>query len=69
MKPKNGSWYTVNEAAAILGRSPDFIRIRMAAGLLPIGRVVPPVRKNGRTSYMIFPDMLERYMGKEKNNE
>ena len=56
---------SVAEAAKILGKSPQFIRMYMDMGMLPIGRVVS--RPGGqRKTYLIYRHLVEKEMGVEK---
>ena len=53
---------TVKEAASALGVSPQFVRIAMQKGVLPIGTAV---KMSSRWTYHISPHLLERYTGKK----
>ena len=52
---------TVAEAAARMGKSPQFIRICLQQGLLPIGTAVKTGKKNW--NYYISPKLLDEYIG------
>lgn len=51
---------SVKEAAEVLGVSPQFVRIGMQRGLLPIGTAV---KMSSRWTYHISPKLLEEYVG------
>lgn len=48
------------EAAAILGTSPEFVRVAMQQGRLPIGTAV---KTSSRWTYYISGKLLEEYSG------
>ena len=54
------------EAAVILNVSPQFVRIAMQQGKLPIGTAT---RMSGRWSYHISEKLLEDYSGKDIKSE
>ena len=56
---------TVKDAAKRLGVSPQFVRIGMQRGRLPIGAAV---KMSSRWSYYISPELLDRYAKKEEAN-
>lgn len=56
---------TVKAAAEILGVSPQFIRIGMQRGLLPIGAAV---KMSSKWTYHISPAKLREYIGEEENH-
>ena len=51
----------VAEAARLMGKSEQFIRIQMQRGLLPIG--CAKQNQNGKYSYYISPKLFEEYTG------
>lgn len=51
----------VSEAAKLMGKSEQFVRIQMQRGLLPIGSVKQ--NANGKYSYYISPKLFEEYTG------
>ena len=52
---------TVAEAAKLMGVSPQFVRIGLQRGLLPIGAAV---KLRSRWAYYISPELLERFTKK-----
>ena len=58
----------VEEAAKILGMSRQGVREHMKRNLfpIPIGYVIKPGRKH---EYHIYKEMLNRYLGKEKQGD
>ena len=52
-------------AAAVMGKGPQFIRIGIQRGLLPIGEAlkVNEASKRGRYNYYISPRLLRKYTG------
>lgn len=51
----------VAEAARLMGKSEQFIRIQLQRGLLPIG--CAKQNQNGKYSYYISPKLFEEYTG------
>ena len=51
----------VAEAARLMKKSEQFVRIQMQRGLLPIGCVKQ--NQNGKYSYYISPKLFEEYTG------
>lgn len=51
----------VSEAAKLMGKSEQFIRIQLQRGLLPIG--CAKQSSNGKYSYYISPKLFEEYTG------
>lgn len=51
---------SVAEAAKILGKSEQFVRIGLQRGLLPIGTAV---KMSSRWTYHISPKLLAEYVG------
>lgn len=51
----------VSEAAKLMGKSEQFIRIQLQRGLLPIG--CAKQNANGKYSYYISPKLFEEYTG------
>lgn len=58
---------TVAEAARRMGKSPQFVRICLQRGLLPIGVAIKTAEKN--YNYYISPKLLDEYIGKEQDDE
>lgn len=56
----------VNEAAKILGKSPQFVRIGLQRGVLPIGTAV---KMSSRWTYYISEEQLKKYVGEKKFNK
>lgn len=54
---------TVKQAAKILGKSQQFIRIGLQTGTLPIGTAV---KMSSKWTYHISKKQLEEYIGNEK---
>ena len=52
----------VADAAKLLGVSPQFVRIGMQRGLLPIGTAV---KMSSVWTYHISPNLLEQYINKK----
>lgn len=57
---------TVEDAARVLGVSPQFVRRGLQQGRLPIGAAV---KGKSRWSYHISEHLLEQYNGKGQNND
>lgn len=55
---------TVSEAAKILGKSEQFVRIGMQRGLLPIGTAI---KMSSIWTYHISPKKFEEYTGVSLN--
>lgn len=53
---------TVKEAAKILGKSPQFVRIGLQRGVLLIGTVV---KMSSRWTYHISEEQLKKYAGEK----
>lgn len=56
----------VNEAAKILGKSPQFVRIGLQRGVLPIGTAV---KMSSRWTYYISEEQLKKYVGEKNFNK
>ena len=54
------------EAAAIMGASPQFVRIAMQQGLLPIGCAI---KMSSQWTYNISRDRLAEYLGRNIDGE
>ena len=54
----------VNEAAKILGMNPQGVRQQMKAGILDIGRVVPPTGKKVNHEYHVYINKLNKVLVK-----
>lgn len=52
---------TVKEAAKMMGKTEQFIRIGLQRGLLPIGNAIQ--NPGGKYSYYISPELFEKYTG------
>ena len=57
---------TVSEAAKILGKSPQFVRIGLQRGVLPIGTAV---KMSSRWTYHISEEQLKKYAGEKNFNK
>lgn len=57
---------SVREAAKILGKSEQFVRIGLRRGLLPIGTAV---KMSSIWTYHISPKLLEEYSGVDLKQE
>lgn len=62
----------VKEAAKLMNKTEQFIRIGLQRGLLPIGTAVK--NPGGKYSYYISPELFEKYTGikvetKKENTE
>lgn len=57
---------TVNEAAKILGKSPQFVRIGLQRGVLPIGTAV---KMSSRWTYYVNEYQLRQYLGLKEGEE
>lgn len=53
----------VNVAARIMGKSPQFIRIGLQRGILPIGRALKTNDRNEQYDYYISPRLLAEFTG------
>lgn len=71
MRIKEGDYMsqkvTVAEAARRMGKAPQFVRLCMQRGLLPIGTATKTGKKNW--NYYISPKLLDEYIGKENVDE
>ncbi len=64
MTTKKRPYLTPEQASPLLGMSPDYIRAQLRRGMLPIGHAMKsPKGKHWR--FMIYPEMLSKYIGKE----
>lgn len=52
---------TVKEAARLMGKTEQFVRIGLQRNLLPIGHAV--LNPGGKYSYYISPELFEKYTG------
>lgn len=57
---------TTVEAAAIIDTSPQYVRVAMQRGVLPIGTAV---KMSSVWTYNISPKLLEEYSGKDIEKE
>ena len=63
----------VDDVARLMKKSPQFIRVGLQRGLLPIGHAIQ--NPGGKYSYYISPKLFEEYTGikveqdKEKEND
>lgn len=57
---------TVSQAADLMNVSPQFIRIGLQKGTLPIGSAV---KMSSRWTYHISGHLLEKYLGERKEKE
>ena len=56
----------ISEAARLLGKSPQFVRMGIRSGTLPIGAAV---KVSKRWSYYISPEKVAELMGKKGEHE
>ena len=56
----NGKNITVNQAAAIMGKNPQFIRLGLQSGRVPIGSAV---KTKTKWNYYISPELFRQYTG------
>ena len=59
----------VNVAALIMGKSPQFIRIGLQRGILPIGRALKTNDRNEQYDYYISPKLLAEFTGADVDAE
>lgn len=59
---------TTAEAASIINTSPQFVRVAMQQGALPIGCAIK-MPNSSIWTYNISPKLLEEYCGKDINKE
>lgn len=59
----------VTEAARIMGKDPQFIRIGLQRGLLPFGWAIKTDPVNKRYSYFISEKLFNEYIGQNKAAE
>ena len=52
---------TVKEAARLMGKTEQFVRIGLQRNLLPIGHAI--LNPGGKYSYYISPELFEKYTG------
>ena len=57
---------SVKDAAAILGKSQQFVRVGLQRERLPIGTAV---KMSSRWTYHISPKLLQEYVGEIKEKE
>lgn len=60
---KNKQSVSIADAARILGKSPQFVRIGLQRQLLPFGVAV---QMSSKWTYHISPKLLEEYAGKSQ---
>lgn len=60
---------SVNDAAAEIGCHPEYLRRKMKAKKWDLGRVEPPLKKNGQYTYLVFRAKLDKFLGIEKCGE
>lgn len=56
---------TVEQAAKEIGCFPQYLRNKMKAKEWDLGRVVNSKKPNGQSTYFIFREKLDRFLGKE----
>lgn len=59
----------VNVAARIMGKSPQFVRIGLQRGILPIGKAMKTNDHNEQYDYYISPKLLAEFTGHEIDTE
>lgn len=64
-KKQKSERVSVEEAARLLGITPQGVRVQMQRGLLDIGIVVPSVKGNKKNTYLIYRNKLNRVLGYE----
>ena len=57
---------TVAEAAKRMGKDPQFVRLCLQRGLLPIGFATKTSKTGKNYNYYISPKLLDEYIGKEQ---
>lgn len=62
-KAKSGRHVPVNDAARIMGKSPQFIRIGLQRGILPFGVALKTEDSNQQYDYYISPKQFAEYTG------
>lgn len=62
-KRYGGRTVLVNDAARIMGKSPQFIRIGLQRGILPFGTAFKTSEGNQQYDYYISPKLFEEYTG------
>ena len=55
---------SITEAALIMGKSQQFVRIGLQRGLLPFGTAI---KLSSRWTYYIYPEKFKDYIGVEEN--
>lgn len=60
---------TIAEAAKIMGKSEQFVRVCIQQGLLPIGIATKTSKTGKNFNYYISPKLFYEYVGKEDVNE
>ncbi len=63
----NGKSISVKQAAEIMGKNQQFIRIGLQRNLLPFGTALKTNDRNRRYSYYISPELFKRYTGVDIN--
>lgn len=59
----DGKSITIQEAAEIMGKSEQFVRVGLQRGILPFGSAV---KLSSRWTYYISPSRLYKYAGLEQ---
>ena len=59
----------VNVAAKIMNKSPQFVRIGLQRGILPIGRALKTNDRNEQYDYYISPKLLAEFTGVDVDAE
>ena len=54
---------TIKEAAKLMNKSPQFIRVGLQTGKLPFGSAV---KVKNRWNYVIYPNIFYQYVGRKK---
>lgn len=52
---------SIKEASELMGKSPQYIRIGLQRGILPIGNAI--LNPGGKYTYYISPKLFEEYTG------
>jgi hypothetical protein len=59
----SGKSITVKQAAEIMGKDQQFIRIGLQRGILPFGTAIKSKDRNRRYNYYISPELFKQYTG------
>lgn len=65
IEEKSKQTISVKEAAEIMGKCQQFVRLGLQRGILPIGSAI---KMSSKWTYYISPKLFYEYVGKEVNN-